>query len=71
MRENRAEYLGGGGGNSRDGNESLELLLVTLRHSQQALTTAWAGGVGGERKGRAKGSCQVFSLSGNTVLTEI
>ena len=54
MRENKAVYLGGGGGNSRDGNESLELPLVTLRYRQQALTTAEAGGVGGERRGELR-----------------
>lgn len=38
MRESKAVYLGGGGG-----NESPDLLLVALRYSQQALMTAKAG----------------------------
>ena len=66
MTENNAVYLGGGG-NRTDGNQSLDLLLVALRYSQQALTTAAAGDVAGERQGRAKVYCQVFSLFGNAV----
>ena len=49
MRESKAVYLGGG-----SGNESPDLLLVALRYSQQALTTAEAGGVGGERRGELR-----------------
>lgn len=54
MRENKAVYLGGGGSNSRDGNKSLELPLVTLRYSQQALTAAEARGVGVKGRGELR-----------------